>query len=49
VNFLPLTIEVAFNFVQVAPAFAVAALACGIGAAHRATASKTDSVRLTMK
>jgi hypothetical protein len=27
VNFLPLTIDVAFNFVHVAPAFAVAALA----------------------
>jgi hypothetical protein len=49
VNFLPLTIEVAFNFVQVAPALAVAALACGNGATQRATAIKTESVRLTMR
>jgi hypothetical protein len=49
VNFLPLTIEVAFNFEQVAPALAVAALACGIGAAHRAITKKDARTRFAMK
>jgi hypothetical protein len=48
VNFLPFTIEVAFNFVHVEPALAVAAFAWEKGAITSAIDSNVESVRLTM-
>ena len=48
VNFLPLTMEVAFSFEHAAPAFAVAALACGNGAIQRAKTKRYERVRFAM-
>jgi hypothetical protein len=48
VYFLPLTTEVAFIFVHLAPALTVRALASGTTATHRAVINKTESERLIM-
>jgi hypothetical protein len=48
VNFLPLTIDVAFSFEHAAPAFAVAALACGNGARLRAISNRYERARFAM-